>query len=124
MAAKRLLGLEDDIAVVATVATALLGIEVGLALAASPLQGMARGMGRFDLIVIGAIFQATISVGLVLVLTAPLGLIGAALALVVGRAIGVIAVLRGVANALRKSPAPTLHQTGSDGPPRSLAHCG
>lgn len=92
-----ILGLEGDIAVTATVATALLGIEVGLALAASPLQGMARGIGRFDLVLTGAIVQTTVSVGLVLVLAAPLGLVGAALGLLVGRGIGVIPVLRGVA---------------------------
>jgi O-antigen/teichoic acid export membrane protein len=88
-----LLGLEGASAGAAALATGLIGLEVGLALAASPVHGMARGLERFDAIALGALIQASVVIVFVLVLTPTMGLVGAAAALIIGRVAGTLPVL-------------------------------
>ncbi len=94
-----LLGLEGNSAATAATATVLIGLEVGLALAASPLHGMARGLERFDVIATGALVQATVVIVVVLVLAPTMGLVGAAAPLVLGRVAGTVPVIAAVRRA-------------------------
>lgn len=77
---------------VASMAMVLVALEAGLALATSPLAGVARGIERFDAIALAAIAQAIVSVVLLVALAPSLGIVGAGLALLFARAAWVLAI--------------------------------
>ena len=83
----RLLGLTGELAATARVVTIVIGLEVGLALAGGPLMALIRGLSRFDVLAGLNWLQALVQLALLVALVPFLGLIGAAISLLAGRAI-------------------------------------
>lgn len=88
----RLLALQGAPLAASRTVMTLAGIEVGLALTASPLLGIVRGRSRFDILAAASLVQAFSVVGFVLLLTPTGGLPGAAAALVIGRLVAAAVV--------------------------------
>lgn len=87
-----LLGLGPGGADVSTV-TALVALETGLALVFSPVLASLRGTSRFDLVACSSFVTAGVGMALLFALVPTLGLIGAGIAVVLGRLAGGLTAL-------------------------------
>jgi O-antigen/teichoic acid export membrane protein len=88
----RLLDLDGDLMRATVIAMVILGLEVAMALATGPLIGVARGAERNDAIALAAVGQAIVVIVLTVALTPAWGLVGAGVALLVGRLAGTLVV--------------------------------
>lgn len=80
-----LIGLSGEAAQTARAVTIVLAIDAAIALLASPLGSILRGLQRFDVLAAGATSQAVVGSALVLALTAGWGVLGAAVASLLAR---------------------------------------